>query len=337
MTDLFGVAGTGLLDRLDAAGPVPGPGRLAAPADRRPGRRDRPVRPAGPRPAGRRPRLPGRPEASPGSARSWPRCSSPRSVTCTRFPGPAQLASWAGLTPKHHESDTHVHRGRITKQGSRLVRWAAIESVQALGPGTGVGQLRERGSGTAAAATSAWSPPPASSSSYVYYALRDDHVRALHHRPRVGGMSRPEPDCLVGAGRAGHDPRTAAWSRVLIDPAGQDRTANPIMPPPPRRRDDRAAPPACPPDRDTGPDERNAPPPDDTTGANPSPSPLPIACAERRRRQGPTAAPRSGSARALTPTPTSARPATSGESRKQISSPLTGPAPSGMTCENVGI
>jgi transposase len=46
----------------------------------------------------------------------------------TRFPGPGQLASWAGLTPKHHESDTHVHRGRITKQGSRLVRWAAIES-----------------------------------------------------------------------------------------------------------------------------------------------------------------------------------------------------------------
>ena len=42
-----------------------------------------------------------------------------------RFPGPAQLASWAGLTPKHRESDTTVHRGRITKQGSRLVRWAA--------------------------------------------------------------------------------------------------------------------------------------------------------------------------------------------------------------------
>src|SRR5215468_4034175 len=31
----------------------------------------------------------------------------------TRFPGPMQLSSWAGLTPKHHESDTTVHRGRI--------------------------------------------------------------------------------------------------------------------------------------------------------------------------------------------------------------------------------
>jgi transposase len=35
----------------------------------------------------------------------------------TRFHRPQQLASWAGLTPKHHESDTTVHRGRITKMG----------------------------------------------------------------------------------------------------------------------------------------------------------------------------------------------------------------------------
>ena len=39
-----------------------------------------------------------------------------------RFNTACQLACWAGLTPKHHESDTHVRRGRITKQGSRLVR-----------------------------------------------------------------------------------------------------------------------------------------------------------------------------------------------------------------------
>ena len=35
----------------------------------------------------------------------------------TRFPGPKQLSSWAGLTPTHRESDTTVHRGSITKQG----------------------------------------------------------------------------------------------------------------------------------------------------------------------------------------------------------------------------
>ncbi len=47
----------------------------------------------------------------------------------TRFAGPKQLCSWAGLTPKHYESDTTVHRGSITKQGSKLVRWAAIEAT----------------------------------------------------------------------------------------------------------------------------------------------------------------------------------------------------------------
>ena len=47
----------------------------------------------------------------------------------SRFPSPKHLSSWAGLTPKHKESDTTVHRGSITKQGSRLVRWAAIEAV----------------------------------------------------------------------------------------------------------------------------------------------------------------------------------------------------------------
>ena len=47
----------------------------------------------------------------------------------TRFPNAASLCSWAGLTPKHRESDIKVRRGRITKQGSKLVRWAAIEAV----------------------------------------------------------------------------------------------------------------------------------------------------------------------------------------------------------------
>ena len=33
----------------------------------------------------------------------------------TRFRHPARLSSWAGLTPRHYESDTKVIRGRITK------------------------------------------------------------------------------------------------------------------------------------------------------------------------------------------------------------------------------
>ncbi len=46
-----------------------------------------------------------------------------------RFDSPQALCSWTGLAPLHRESDGKVHRGRITKQGSRLVRWAAIEAV----------------------------------------------------------------------------------------------------------------------------------------------------------------------------------------------------------------
>jgi transposase len=95
-----------------------------------------------------------------------------------RFPGPTQLASWAGLTPKHHESDTTVRRGRITKQGSRLVRWAAVESVQRTGKHTRIGayrdrvaQRRGRNIGVVAAARE--------QVELVYYALRDGNVRCL--------------------------------------------------------------------------------------------------------------------------------------------------------------
>ena len=47
------------------------------------------------------------------------------------------------LTPSHHQPDTTVHRGAITKQGSRLVRWAAIESVKVL-PDTSHGNVSIR-------------------------------------------------------------------------------------------------------------------------------------------------------------------------------------------------
>ena len=48
----------------------------------------------------------------------------------TRFRTAAQLCSWAGLTPRHRESDIKVTRGHVTKQGSRLLRWAVIEAIQ---------------------------------------------------------------------------------------------------------------------------------------------------------------------------------------------------------------
>lgn len=100
----------------------------------------------------------------------------------SRFTRAEQLACWAGLTPKHHESDTHVHRGRITKQGSKLVRWAAVESVKRLPAHTRVGTVRDRVAsrrgpniGAVAAART--------QVEFVYYALRDHHVRALRPAP----------------------------------------------------------------------------------------------------------------------------------------------------------
>jgi transposase len=96
----------------------------------------------------------------------------------TRFARPEQLTSWAGLTPKHHESDTTVHRGRITKMGSTLVRWAAVEAVQRVPASTGLGQIRDqvgarrgRNIGVVAAAREL--------TELVFYGLRDGHIRRL--------------------------------------------------------------------------------------------------------------------------------------------------------------
>ena len=78
------------------------------------------------------------------------------------------------------ESDAHVHRGRITKQGSRLVRCAVVESVQVLPSTTVVGQFRDRvtarrGHNIRVVAAGR------RQLEYVFYALRDHHVRALDH------------------------------------------------------------------------------------------------------------------------------------------------------------
>ena len=48
----------------------------------------------------------------------------------TRFGNAGQLCSWAGLTPRHRESDVKVARGHVTKQGSPMLRWALIEAIQ---------------------------------------------------------------------------------------------------------------------------------------------------------------------------------------------------------------
>jgi len=99
----------------------------------------------------------------------------------SRFAGPAKLASWAGVTPKHHESDTTVRRGHITKQGSKLVRWAAVEAVQRLpvdvklrADRDRITARRGRGIGKVAAARRLLT--------FVYCGLRYGEIRSLAHR-----------------------------------------------------------------------------------------------------------------------------------------------------------
>ncbi|MCE0764991.1 IS110 family transposase [Pseudonocardia kujensis] len=95
-----------------------------------------------------------------------------------RFSRPEKLCCWAGLTPRHRESDTTVRRGPITKQGSKLVRWAAIEAVQHVRSGTKLAAdrsrlitTRGRNVGVVAAARRLLT--------LVYYGLRDGEIRAL--------------------------------------------------------------------------------------------------------------------------------------------------------------
>lgn len=110
----------------------------------------------------------------------------------SRFSRPEQLACWAGLTPKHRESDTTVHRGRITKQGSRLVRWAAIEAAQKTPKQSCIGAVRERVAarrgrsiGKVAAARALVE--------CVFYALPDGHVRRLDTSTRSGSAAGVVP------------------------------------------------------------------------------------------------------------------------------------------------
>jgi len=99
----------------------------------------------------------------------------------SRFDSPEKLCSWTGLTPKHRESDEKVQRGPITKQGSPLVRWAAIEAISKNHGGT---KLRadyvqiaaRRGKFKVRVAVAR------KLLTLVYYGLRDGEVRCLERQ-----------------------------------------------------------------------------------------------------------------------------------------------------------
>jgi transposase len=125
-----------------------------------------------------------------------------------RFSSADKLTCWAGLTPRHRESDTTVHRGRVTKQGSKLVRWAAVEAVQRSSE-PAVDQIRTRIAdrrGRPGQRTGRNIAKVAAARvllKLVYYGLRDGEIRAL------GSTSAPG-----SAPRSGPGPRSSATTTV---------------------------------------------------------------------------------------------------------------------------
>ncbi len=95
-----------------------------------------------------------------------------------RFPNPKRLCSWVGLTPRHRESDDKVIRGSITKQGSALVRWAAVEAVVRWRGGAPIQDsyrriAERRGTNIARVAAAR------KLLTLVYYGIRDGEIRCL--------------------------------------------------------------------------------------------------------------------------------------------------------------
>jgi len=96
----------------------------------------------------------------------------------SRFSAPNKLCCWAGLTPRLRESDTKTIQGPITKQGSKLVRWAAIEAVARYRGGAPIKDTfwrvaERRGVNRAKVAAAR------KLLTLVFYGLRDGEIRCL--------------------------------------------------------------------------------------------------------------------------------------------------------------
>jgi transposase len=105
----------------------------------------------------------------------------------SRFPGPGHLCSWAGLTPRHRESDLKVTRGHITKQGSPLLRWAMVEAIQHQPDDSPPRELKDRiiARRGAQARNIAKAAAARKLLTCVFYAMRDGQVRSLAARSRA--------------------------------------------------------------------------------------------------------------------------------------------------------
>lgn len=97
-----------------------------------------------------------------------------------RFRRPEQLCSWAGLTPRHRESDRKVSRGHITKQGSAILRWALVEAIQRQ-PAAPIQAAKDRIIARRGKEAKNIAKVAAARRllTLVFYGLRDGHIRAL--------------------------------------------------------------------------------------------------------------------------------------------------------------
>jgi transposase len=48
----------------------------------------------------------------------------------SRFPTEDRLFSYAGLIPRVHQTGSELYFGRITKEGSRYLRWILVEAAR---------------------------------------------------------------------------------------------------------------------------------------------------------------------------------------------------------------
>ena len=105
----------------------------------------------------------------------------------SRFPGPGQLCSRAGLTPRHRESGLKVARGHITRQGSPLLRRAVTEAVWHQPAGSPPRELGDRITARRGKEARGIAKTAAARKllTCVFYAMRDGEVRSLAARGRA--------------------------------------------------------------------------------------------------------------------------------------------------------
>jgi transposase len=157
-----------------------------------------------------------------------------------RFAAAPQWCSWAGLTPRHRESDTTVRRGPITNQGPRLVRWAAVQATQRLPKASKqaawvhrIADRRGTGIGRVAAARRLLT--------LVSYGLRDGQVRCLAPAPREGdvngsgaarrvlvGVMTPAPAAMVARLFDCARPAAAGQLHAALARRADDRHPSPL-------------------------------------------------------------------------------------------------------------